>query len=118
VEGKNVAIKKILVSVKGGEDVCAPMIRDLAGTLQANKAEIGLFISLAEPTRPMQTEAAKARVYTAAMNCKQYPRLQLLTIEDLLSGKTRPEFPDMSMGTLTFPQAVVEDARRDQRKLF
>ena len=55
-----------------------PIIRDLIGVLQRERAEIGVYISFAAPTKPMQKEAAEAGFYTSADGSK-YPRLQLLT---------------------------------------
>src|SRR5208337_3238211 len=49
--------EKAIVSVKGGDAVSVAMIRDLAPVVDRESARIGVFISLAEPTRPMQTEA-------------------------------------------------------------
>jgi DNA modification methylase len=105
-KGKPV-IKKIIVSVKGGGNVGAAMMRDLGGTVQRTKAEIGLFITLTPPTKPMEKEAAAAGFYRAG-NGKDYPRIQILTIEDLLTGRKRPEYWDMSMGELTFKKAQRE----------
>lgn len=101
------AIKKIIVSVKGGGNVGAAMIRDLVGTVQRTKAEIGLFITLTPPTKPMEKEAAATGFYRAG-NGRDYPRIQILTIEDLLTGRKRPEYWDMSMGELTFKKAQRE----------
>lgn len=42
-------------------------------------------------------------------NGKDYPRLQLLTVAELLDGRKRPEFPDLSMGTYTFKKAKKEN---------
>lgn len=100
-------IKKIIVSVKGGENVGAAMIRDLVGTMQRTKVEIGLFITLTPPTKPMEREAAAAGFFRAG-NGQEYPRVQILTIEDLLTGRKRPEYWDMSMGDLTFRKAQRE----------
>lgn len=111
-------VKKVLVSVKGGDNVSAQMIRDLAGTMAANKAEIGLFVTLAAPTRPMVTEAAKAGVYYSEAMAREYPRIQILTIEDLLSGKARPEYPDLSRGRGTFKKAETEKKTSKQEKLL
>jgi restriction endonuclease Mrr len=52
--------RKIVVSVKGGENVGLSMVKDLITTVTHNQAEIGLFITPAEPTQPMIAEAAKA----------------------------------------------------------
>lgn len=107
VEKGKPAIKKIIVSVKGGGNVGAAMIRDLVGTIQRTKAEIGLFVTLTPPTRPMEKEAAAAGFYRAG-NGREYPRLQILTIEDLLTRRKRPEYWDMDMGELTFKKAQRE----------
>ena len=49
-------------------------------------ADIGGFISLEEPTRGMVKDAASAGFYESP-NGKKFPRVQLLTIGDLLKGK-------------------------------
>ena len=63
-----------------------------------DKADIGLFLTLAAPTRAMLTEAAAAGFY-ASPNGRKYPRLQLLTIEGLLDGTRRAEHPDYEPDT-------------------
>ena len=55
---KEADVEQVLVSVKGGENVGAAMIRDLKGTVEREQAVGGLFVTLAEPTREMQREAA------------------------------------------------------------
>jgi site-specific DNA-methyltransferase (adenine-specific) len=107
IEKGKPAIKKIIVSVKGGGNVGAAMVRDLVGTVQRTKAEIGLFITLTLPTKPMEKEAAAAGFYRAG-NGREYPRIQILTIEDLLTRRKRPEYWDMSLGELTFKKAQKE----------
>ena len=79
--------KRIIVQVKSGH-VSASQIRDLKGVLEREKAELGLFVTLNPPTRPMTLEAASAGLYVPERYPDhQYPRLQILTIEDLLSGE-------------------------------
>ncbi|EQD49187.1 DNA methyltransferase, partial [mine drainage metagenome] len=51
--------KKIVVSVKGGDHVNVAMVRDLAHVVAREKAEIGLFVTLADPSKPMLIEAVK-----------------------------------------------------------
>ena len=109
--------RKIIVSVKGGENVGAAMVRDLIGTMQTNKADIGLFVTLAEPTKPMLVEATKLGFYKAG-NGKEYPRVQILTIEELLNNKKRPEYFDMSLGEITFKRAEKESILANQSNLF
>ncbi len=111
-------IKKIIVSVKGGGNVGAAMVRDLVGTVQRTKAEIGLFVTLTPPTKPMEKEAAAAGFYRAG-NGREYPRIQILTVEDLLTRRKRPEYWDMDMGELTFKKAQRESTDvAVQGKLF
>jgi site-specific DNA-methyltransferase (adenine-specific) len=100
-------IKKIVVSIKGGKNVGVAMVRDLRGTMATAKAEMGLFLTLTAPTKAMVQGAAQAGFYRAG-NGRDYPRLQLLTIADLLEGRSQPEFFDMSLGELTFKRAQRE----------
>jgi len=60
------------------------MVRDLKGTFERDGAEIGLFITLAEPTREMELEATTADVYTSPMDGRDYPRIQILSIRELM----------------------------------
>ncbi|WP_026735187.1 restriction endonuclease [Fischerella sp. PCC 9605] len=116
-KGKS-TIKKIIVSVKGGGNVGAAMVRDLVGTMQRTKAEIGLFVTLTPPTKPMEKEAATAGFYKA-VNGLEYPCIQILTIEDLLTGRKQPSYYDMSMGELTFKKAQREYREvAEQGRLF
>ena len=63
--GGKTAIKQIIVSVKGGANVSLTMLKDLIATVHHNKAEIGLFVTLTPPTRPMVREASLAGFYRA-----------------------------------------------------
>jgi len=87
-EGK--ATEKAIVSVKGGDNVNVAMVRDLAHVVDREKAKIGLFITLADSTGPMRTEAVKAGYYETLYG--KYPKIQILTIEDLFAGK-KPNIP-------------------------
>jgi hypothetical protein len=84
-EGPRASIHKIVVSVKGG-GIKADDVRSLMAVREREGAEIALFISLEEPTRGMIADAASAGFYESATG-KKYPRVQLLTIDGLLSGK-------------------------------
>jgi DNA modification methylase len=83
--------EKAIVSVKGGESVGVSMIRDLAHVVDREQAKIGVFITLAEPTGPMKTEAVKAGFYETPFHGK-VPKIQILTIEELFAGKL-PNIP-------------------------
>jgi site-specific DNA-methyltransferase (adenine-specific) len=89
--------EKIIVSVKGGENVNVAMIRDLAHVVTREKAKLGLFITLAEQTDPMRKEAL-AEGYFETNRGGKFLKLQILTVADLLDGK-KPDLPpvDVSM---------------------
>lgn len=111
------AAKKIVVSVKGGENVTRTMIADLKNTVEREKAQIGLFVTLAAPTQPMITEAASAGFYESPAH-GAFPKLQILTIEGLLAGREQPRFPDLARGGHTFRQAKSETGDGKQDGLF
>lgn len=93
--------KDILFSVKAG-GVTVSQIRDLRGTLEREKAEIGVFLCFEAPTRPMMKEAAEAGFYTSPDGTK-YPRMQILTVQQLLNGQ-QVEYPRYARN-YTFKQA-------------
>jgi len=106
--------KKIIVSVKGGENVSVAMIRDLGHVMVREEAEIGLFITLAAPTAPMRTEAAKMGFYTGKSNQKDYPKLQILTIEGLLGKSERAAYPSYYASGQMFKKAKKETPKAPQ----
>ena len=77
--------KQVIFSVKAG-DVTVAHVRDLRGVVEREKAEIGVLLSMQKPTKPMRAEAAGAGFYNSPWGTK-HPRLQILTVADLLSGK-------------------------------
>ena len=111
----NSGAKKIIVSVKGGEHVSVTMVKDLIATVEREKAAIGLFVTLAEPTKPMITEAVSAGFYQSPKG--DFQKIQILTIADLLSEKNRPKYPDISSGVYNFKKAKVEKQKAEQNKL-
>ena len=78
--------KKIIISVKAGK-TGSPHVRDLIGTVNREKAAVGVLISMQEPTQPMKTEAADAGFYSSPGWNTHHPKIQLLTVADLLNGK-------------------------------
>ena len=107
--------KRALVQVKSGK-VKSGDIRDLNGTIQREDAAIGIFITLESPSRDMQKEAVAAGFYHSDGWNKDYPKLQILTIADLLSGVDVKLPP----ATITFKQAekVKATAKSKQSDLF
>ncbi len=110
--------KKIVVSVKGGDNVNVAMVRDLAHVVEREKAEIGIFVTLSDATRPMREEAVKTGFYESPITGAAFPKLQILTIAGLMEGKERPQYPDLSVGGVTFKKAKREEKTSDQKGLF
>lgn len=109
---------KIVVSVKGGDNVNVAQVRDMAHVIDRDKAEMGFFISLAAPTKPMLVEAAGAGFYTSPLTGANFPKLQILTIEGLLAGTEQARYPHMDGGGLTFKKAKREEKEAEQKGLF
>jgi site-specific DNA-methyltransferase (adenine-specific) len=72
--------------VKAGH-VQAACVRDLRGVIERGKAEIGVLVSMEPPTKPMLKEAAEAGFYQPPGLADKYPRMQILSIAELLAGK-------------------------------
>lgn len=104
IDDNSGAAKQVILSVKGGHtDVTH--VRDLRGVLDREQAQIGVLISMQEPTGPMKTEAASAGFYASPWNpAKPHPRLQILTIRELLDGK-RIDMPPPGQVNVTFQRA-------------
>lgn len=83
---------RVLVSVKGGGSVGPQFVRDLVGTVQTQKAEMGLLVTMAPHTKGMVDAANHAGSYTWPVNGQVFPRVQLTTVSELLAGK-RPSLP-------------------------
>jgi site-specific DNA-methyltransferase (adenine-specific) len=99
--------KRVLVQVKSGH-VNSSHIRDLKGTLQRENAAIGVYITLEEPTRDMTTEAVSAGFYHSPGWNKDYPRIQILSIAQLLHG-TEVQMPPQ-FGTFKQAQRVQQSS--------
>lgn len=89
---------RVIISVKAGK-VHASHLRDLNGVLTREQAAIGVLVSLEEPTKAMRHEAASGGFFVS--DWRKHPRLQLLTIEDLFSGRGI-DYPAVTGGDATF----------------
>ena len=101
--------KRVVVQVKSGH-VQRNQIATLKGDMEREKAEIGLFITLEPPTAPMRSEAAAAGFYEPSHFLDhRFPRVQILTIEELLSG-AQAQYPRFA------PEDTFRRAPRRQRQ--
>ncbi len=93
-------LKRCLVQVKSGK-VKSGDVRDLRGTMEREGAELGLFVTLDTPSSDMKRESAIAGMYLSEGWQREYPRIQIATIGDLLAGV----LPAIPYGVLTFTKA-------------
>lgn len=107
--------EKALVSVKGGDNVGVQMIRDLHSAMEREKAPIGVFITKALPSGPMEKEAAAVGRFHSEVTGKSYARLQIITLAELFQGK-RPDIPYVDPSA-AFRKAGREDSARQERLL-
>jgi DNA modification methylase len=101
--------ERILASVKGGS-TNPGHIRDLVGTVHSERAAMGIFICMQKPTKAMVEAANHSGLYTYPVNAQSYPKVQLLTVEELLAGKR----PSMPTTLLPYFQAKRRFAEADQ----
>jgi len=95
--------KQVVLSVKAGHTNVAH-VRDLRGVVEREKADIGVLITMQEPTSPMRSETAGAGFYRSPGWNKNYPKLQILTVAELLAGKGI-DMPPLRQVNATFKKA-------------
>lgn len=91
VNGPEGHAEKVVVQVKGGH-VGVKDIRELRDVVSRQQAAIGLFITLKEPTRNMIAEVKATDPYLSPRWNREYPKIQIITIRELLEG-LKPELP-------------------------
>jgi len=103
-EPKKGKTKAIILQVKCGH-INRGMIDALKGVVEREGAQIGVFITLQKPTKPMKKEALLSGFYESPSG-KHYPKIQILKIEDLIDGNKNIERPSkISSNDLTFKKA-------------
>jgi site-specific DNA-methyltransferase (adenine-specific) len=105
--------KRIIVQVKSGK-VGPHYVRDLKGVLEREEAQIGALVTLEPPTQEMRTEAVTADYYQPPALLEKVPKLQILTIEGLLNGTERLEYP-VQVGLDTFARAPRQTKAKRKR---
>lgn len=106
--------KQVIISVKAGKPTVSHL-RDLRGVVEREGAEIGVLLTMQEPTQPMRKEAASAGFYTSPWG--QHPKLQVLTVADLLGG-AQIDYPPITGSNVTYKRAPRYDRKvAEQLKL-
>ena len=85
-------IGTVIVSVKGGQQINPSMVQSLAGAMNQAHGEMGLLILMKKPTKGMIDAADQTGSYQVPLTGQTYPKVQIVTVTDLLAGK-HPKMP-------------------------
>lgn len=105
--------KQLIASVKAGS-LTPAYVRDLGHVVEREGAQLGALISLKEPTAGMRAEAASAGFYTSPWG--KHPRIQLVTVGELLAGK-KLDMPATAGTTVALPAKPDAPDHPDQMTL-
>ncbi len=100
---------KLLVQVKGG-GTHRNDIATLKGDIERERADGGLFITLEKPTQPMREEAVSSGSYDVKFSKAKFPKIQIITVEELLNGK-KPEVPLIALPYYKEAKAVKVESK-------
>lgn len=106
-------IEKIVVQVKSGH-VGVKDIRELRDVISRQKAAMGIFLTLEEPTGEMTKEVKATDPYISPIWNTEYPKIQILTIEQLLKGE-KPKLPPISNMFKEAPKLERKSERKQQK---
>jgi DNA modification methylase len=106
--------KQVIFSVKAG-GTNASHVRDLHGVIDRENAAIGVLITMEEPTKPMRSEAASGGTYTSPWGV--HPKLQILTVKELLEGK-KIDMPPVHQVNVTYKRAPKQKKKGGQPELL
>jgi DNA modification methylase len=105
--------RQVIFSVKAG-NITARHVMELHGVIDRENAAIGVLITMEEPTKPMRAEAASGGTYTSPWGA--HPKLQILTVGELLEGK-RIDMPPVHQVNVTYKRAPKQKKKGDQPTL-
>jgi site-specific DNA-methyltransferase (adenine-specific) len=109
-------LQTVRIGFNGGENVGAQMIRDPRGTMERDNAPMALFITLTPPRLAMKKEAASAGLWES-QNWRPVPRIELRTIEGLLSNLPGVQPARIPMARRDTYKKAARETRNDQRSL-
>jgi len=95
--------KQVIISVKSGA-IPANHIRELRGVIERERAAIGVLLTQEKPSAAMLKEAASAGTYESPKWGGRYPRLQIIMVKELFTGK-QIKCPPLSQVNRTFAKA-------------
>ena len=103
--------ERVIFQVKSG-NVKRNDIATLRGDMLRENAELAIFITLKEPTNPMREEAVSAGFYHHALLNRDYPRIQIVTIQELIEEGRRIDLP-LSVAVLKSAKATIRNGQKN-----
>ena len=108
IDPKTQEVIRIAFQVKGGSHIQSKDIDALLGAMKKHKSELGVFLTITEPTKPMFDTVAGEGFFEVPGF--KYPRLQILTLEDYFKNK-KLKLPSVNV---TFKSATLTGKKRKQ----
>jgi site-specific DNA-methyltransferase (adenine-specific) len=97
-DGGEPRARTIFVEVKAAR-VTVAALRPLETALGDGTADIAVLLSLDEPSSQLRERASKSGHYTSRTTGSTYPRLQVLSVAELLAGRTL-DYPGATIGKI------------------
>lgn len=110
------ATHRAVVQVKGGKATLS-QVRDFCHVIHREKATLGFFVCMGDITRPMREEALKMGLWSSAGG-KDYPKVQILSIEGLVNHTETPRYPPQDKASLLGYKAARQKQQTGQQDLF
>ena len=105
---------RIIVSVKGGENPTPVWVRELAEVVEREQAQMGILVTLSEPTKAMKSDTAALGFAERCVH--RLPRIQIATVADLLDQRF-PKLPPLPKPLVVTPRTrAAKD--RDQLEMM
>ena len=110
--------KIAVISVKGGK-TGPDHVRELKGTVERERAAMGILITLDQPTESMRTEASTSGFYESEVFKKRYPKLQIISVKEYFDKGLRAKLPLHTGRSISFKKApkVVKESEKRQNDL-
>jgi DNA modification methylase len=104
----------VIFSVKSDKIVNPSYVRDLAGTVLKENADMGILLCLNEPSKGVKQTASEYGMWTHNWNNQDYPKVLVVSVEDVIQNDLRL---DKSLAGVVLKQAVKDDTSK-QVSLF
>lgn len=114
IKENSVKTEKIVFQVKSGK-VKSGDIRDLRGTMEREKAVLGVFITLSEPTKDMLKEAMQAGTYQNESMSQPTDKIRIVTAKEIIEQKKRLDISQLL--TLDVVKSATKSSRSQQLQL-